>query len=141
MQLPIKAHYATIAVLALASRYDSGELVQARVIAADHAVPSQFLGQILQQLRNAGLIVSVRGSSGGFRLAKSPDSISVADVVEAVCSSTSTENNLPSNDPITRVVGGVWQELNETQLRYLEQLKLSSLVQQMSPEPAAMFFI
>lgn len=141
MQLPIKAHYATIAMLALAARYDAGELIQARVISSSHGIPSQFLGQILQQLRTAGLIVSVRGSSGGFRLAKSPDQITLANIVEAVGCSSSSPLPATSHEQVARVVGGVWRELSEIQLKYLEQLDLGQLVQQLSPDAAAMFFI
>lgn len=141
MQLPIKAHYATVAMLSLAQRHNQSELLQARVIAASHEIPSQFLGQILQQLRTAGLITSVRGSSGGFRLAKSPDEISVADIVEATCFSSQSDTTSSPHDPVSQVVQSVWQELGELQMRYLEQLTLAQLVQQLSPEPAAMFFI
>ncbi|MGN6547632.1 MAG: RrF2 family transcriptional regulator, partial [Aureliella sp.] len=85
MQLPIKAHYATVAMLALAQNFESGQPVTARAIADDHDIPSQFLVQILQQLRAAGMISSTRGSSGGFRLEREPSTISLADVIEAVC--------------------------------------------------------
>ncbi len=141
MQLPVKAHYATVAMLALAQRHDQGELLQARVIASAHEIPSQFLGQILQQLRTAGLITSVRGSSGGFRLAKSPEEISVADIVEAICFNSQSDSSTTPHDPISTVVQSVWHELNEIQMRFLEQLTLAQLVQQMTPEPASMFFI
>lgn len=141
MQLPVKAHYATVAMLALAAKYQTGELLQARVIASAHEIPSQFLGQILQQLRTAGLIISVRGSSGGFRLAKSPEEISIANIVEAICFNSPTDAPSAPNDAFSSVVSVVWQELSEIQLRYLEQLTLAQLVHQLTPEPAAMFFI
>ncbi len=140
MQLPIKAHYATIAVLALhrdTIPANLCKLVSSQPITQSQVNFSADTSAVTQRWADC----KCPRISGGFRLAKSPDSISVADVVEAVCSSTSTEKQFAQQRSITRVVGGVWQELNETQLRYLEQLKLSSLVQQMSPEPAAMFFI
>ncbi len=59
MQIPVKAHYAAIAMLALAARYRDGELVTARAVSAEHDVPNQFLVQILQQLRSAGLVCSL----------------------------------------------------------------------------------
>jgi Rrf2 family protein len=141
MQLPIKAHYATLAMLALASRYASGEPLQARVIARQHDIPSQFLGQILQQLRTAGVVTSTRGSSGGFRLSNAPDEISIAAIVEAVCSSGTAEFVDSGDDPLAHVVSSVWKELNDLQMRFLERLTLADLAQRLTPDPAGMFFI
>lgn len=146
MQLPIKAHYATLAMLALASRYYTGEPLQARVIARQHDIPSQFLGQILQQLRTSGLVNSTRGSSGGFRLANAPEDISIASIVDAVCSSSSTDfKESSSNDlvgeALAPIVLGIWRELGELQMQFLERLTLADLVQRLTPDPAAMFFI
>ncbi len=53
MQIPVKAHYAAVAMLALAKRFDDGELVSVKSIATEHQIPSQFLVQILQLLRSA----------------------------------------------------------------------------------------
>lgn len=140
MQLPIKAHYATVAMLALASRYELDEPVQARVIATNHGVPSQFLGQILQQLRNAGLVTSLRGSNGGFRLAKPPEQISIIAILEAVCATNAAEQFIDASDPIQHTVRTVWQESNALQLNFFGRTTLANLVENLAPEPA-MFFI
>ena len=50
MQLPVKAHYAAQAMLALAARHQYSELLAAKTISNDYGIPNQFLGQILQQL-------------------------------------------------------------------------------------------
>jgi Rrf2 family protein len=47
-------------------------------------IPDQFLGKIAQQLAHAGIIEIVQGSKGGFRLAVSPERLSLLEVVEAV---------------------------------------------------------
>jgi Rrf2 family protein len=125
----------------LASRYASGEPLQARVIARQHDIPSQFLVQILQQLRTAGVVTSTRGSSGGFRLSNAPDEISIAAIVEAVCSSGTAEFVDSGDDPIAHVVSSVWKELNDLQMRFLERLTLADLAQRLTPDPAGMFFI
>jgi Rrf2 family protein len=140
MQLPVKAHYATLAMLAMAQRYHANEPLQARVIARQHDIPSQFLGQILQQLRTVGVITSTRGSNGGFRLSRPPEEISIASIVEAVCSTGSSEFEA-SDDPLVEVVTGVWRELNDLQMQFLEKLTLSALVQRLVPDSAGMFFI
>ena len=69
MQIPVKAHYAAVAMLALAQRYQDGELVSARTMAEEHSVPNQFLVQILQQLRSAGLILQSAWLERRFQIA------------------------------------------------------------------------
>jgi len=141
MQLPMKAHYAALAMLALAVRHQAGQLLAARTIADQQAIPSQFLGQILQQLRTAGLIVSVRGASGGFKLSRSPNRISMADIVEAVGCSAAPESPLAEINPMARAVTQVWSELAEQQHEYLQRLTLGELIQRLIPDAAGMFYI
>jgi Rrf2 family iron-sulfur cluster assembly transcriptional regulator len=144
MQLPIKAHYAVLAMLALAMRHRSGQLLAARTIAAQQGIPSQFLGQLLQQLRMAGLIQSTRGSSGGFRLALDPDKISLMQVLQAVGFNPSgVHSPLPINheDPLAPVVQNIWQELFTIQSEFLEGHTVAELVQRVSRDPAGMFYI
>jgi Rrf2 family protein len=142
MQIPVKAHYAAIAMLALAARYREGELVSARTVSAEHNVPSQFLVQILQQLRAAGLICSSRGSSGGFKLQRDPERITLAEIVDAVCSpqTSSTTDGDVSN--LNLVMSQVWDEVIRQQRNQLEQRTLQALLEQAnSHAPEAMFYI
>jgi Rrf2 family protein len=91
-------------------------------------------------LRTVGVISSTRGSNGGFRLSKPPEEISIASIVEAVCSTGSSEFET-SSDPLAEVVTGVWRELNDLQMQFLEKLTLAALAQQLAPDSAGMFFI
>lgn len=61
-----------------------GTLSSRRVVASEMDIPDQFLGKIAQQLSRAGLIEIVQGAKGGFRLIRSPEQISMLDVIEAV---------------------------------------------------------
>lgn len=141
MQLPIKAHYATLAMLALAERSESAEPVPARLIASEQRIPMQFLGQILQQLRAAGLIASTRGANGGFVLAKQPDQVSVAQVVDAVCpAAASTPITTDREVPHAAAVGEVWEQLQARQRALLSDVKLSDLLQRASVA-SPMFYI
>ncbi len=141
MQLPIKAHYATVAMLALAEQYELSDQVAARVIARQQEIPSQFLGQILQQLRSAGLITSTRGASGGFRLARQPDSITIAEIIDALCSSTNQSPQVAAHSTHARVVLDVWGELDHLQREMLEKLTLGSLLNRLQSPAEAMFYI
>lgn len=141
MQLPVKAHYAAQAMLALAARHQYSELLAAKTISNDYGIPNQFLGQILQQLRTAGLITSVRGSSGGFKLARSPSRISMADIIEAVGYSVAFDSSDGELTPVARAIQQVWQDLSELQTGYLQKISLAELTQRLTPETAGMFYI
>ena len=140
MQLPIKAHYATVAMLALAQQFANGQPVTARAIADEHDIPAQFLVQILQQLRAAGMITSTRGSAGGFRLERAPSTISVADIVDAVCPSAASPA-VPSTSALNRVARAIWDELGLIEHQHLSALKLDQLCDRVEATAESMFYI
>jgi Rrf2 family protein len=138
MQLPIKAHYAAVAMLALAKQHASGNLTSARAIADEQGVPQQFLVQILQQLRASGLVTSIRGANGGFRLALAPHQISLADVVYAVTPAATGE--VPQAGSAGGTLHEVWQELAAVQTQFLARTTLQDLVER-DVSSASMFYI
>ena len=81
MQIPAKAEYAIRALLCLAA---SDHSVSAEHLANDQELPAKFLGAIMSDLRRGGLVNSQRGPEGGFRLAKDPDEIMIADILRVV---------------------------------------------------------
>jgi Rrf2 family protein len=81
MQIPAKADYAIRALLELA---ETGESVNVEHLAEKQELPAKFLGAIMADLRRSGLVTSQRGPVGGFRLAKDPDEIMVADILRIV---------------------------------------------------------
>lgn len=83
LELTKRGDYAIRTVLALA-RAAEGERLSVRRVATDHRVPVRFLPQVMRDLVRAGLVEGVVGRSGGYRLAQSPTTISLLDVVEAV---------------------------------------------------------
>lgn len=140
MQLPMKAHYATLAMLALAEKYGSREVLPARTIAVEHGIPSQFLVQILQQLRTAGLITSTRGANGGFVLEQDPNSVTVGDIVDTICP---VDTSLPSKhaSPLSSVVLEVWEEVRSQQREVLDRLTLADLLDRSRESSNTMFYI
>jgi Rrf2 family protein len=79
-----KLEYAMRAMIELALAREGGALVPARQIAERQQVPLRFLEQQLGALSKAGLVESFRGSGGGCRLARDPEDITVAQIVEAI---------------------------------------------------------
>jgi Rrf2 family protein len=81
MQIPAKADYGIRALLTLANAKTS---LSAEHLAGEQGLPPRFLGAILSDLRRAGLVVSQRGSEGGYQLARPPSQISIADALRAI---------------------------------------------------------
>jgi len=81
-----KVEYGMRAMIELALRRDrDGDgLVSAREIAGSQRIPLRILEQQLGALHKAGLVESFRGAGGGCRLARSPEDIRVADIVDAI---------------------------------------------------------
>lgn len=81
MQLKASTDYALRAVIYLAME---GDVVSSKRIAEDIAVPRDYLIQLSQLLRNAGIIEARAGKNGGYVLAKDPSEISFFDVMSAI---------------------------------------------------------
>ena len=78
-----RCHYAIKALVRLAMSSDERP-VQGREIAAFGGIPAKFLEQVMHDLRQAGLVTSLRGKNGGYRLAADPAAITFARVREAI---------------------------------------------------------
>ena len=76
------AEYGLICALHLARRLEDGP-VTGRDVAARERLPADYVEQILLRLRRAGLVKSTRGARGGYALARSPETITVRDVIAA----------------------------------------------------------
>ena len=84
MRVTTWTEYSLIISLHLARRLRAeGGRVAARELAEFERLPPDYVEQILLRLRRAGLVASVRGAKGGYRLARDPSEISVRDVMAA----------------------------------------------------------
>lgn len=83
MRVSAKADYALRALIEIAANPD-GSAVSAEQLGRRQDIPRNFLQAILADLRRANIVMSQRGQAGGWRLARSPETISVADVIRAV---------------------------------------------------------
>ncbi len=83
MRVSTKSDYALRALIELTTAAAAGA-VSAEALGRRQEIPHGFLQAILADLRRAGIVVSLRGQSGGWRLARNPEDITVADVLRAV---------------------------------------------------------
>lgn len=83
MRLSHLADYAVVLMTA-AARRPAGARLSATELAGETGVPLPTAQKLMGQLAACGLLSSARGAAGGFTLAREPEAISLADIVEAV---------------------------------------------------------
>ena len=83
MRLTTKGRFAVTALLDMTIHAGEGP-VSLSEIAERQSISVAYLEQLFGKLRRAGLVVSIRGPGGGYRLARQPSEISAGDIVEVV---------------------------------------------------------
>ena len=83
MRVSAKSDYALRALIEI-SRSEDARAISAEELGRQQDIPHGFLQAILADLRKADIVISQRGQAGGWRLARGPADISVADVIRAV---------------------------------------------------------
>src|SRR5690349_16915545 len=84
MKVSAKAEYAFLAVITMAQQPQAAPPLSAGDIARRHDIPVPCLFKVMGHLKAAGLVYSVAGSLGGFRLARPAEHISLGEVLSAV---------------------------------------------------------
>jgi Rrf2 family protein len=132
MPVTAKAEYACLAMLELAARYAEGRPVRLAEVTEKHGIHHGFLVQILVELRNAGLVATTRGKSGGYRLAKEPYEITLADIVAVLDGLDEPEGRGTNGSAFARKLQAVWSGLGkkmaETRTGYLTEYTLRDLL-------------
>ena len=83
MKLSTKGRYAMVALADLANT-KTDDMVSLAAISKRQDISLPYLEQLFVKLRRAGLVEAVRGPGGGYRLARSPDTIRISEVLQAV---------------------------------------------------------
>ena len=131
MKLSFASVYALRALAHLAGEEQQGREVASHVIARVRNIPDRFLLKVLRPLVQAGLVLSVKGPNGGYRLARPASRISVLEVVEA--QEGPMQVLIPDVGPKegSRLQGRlqvVCEQVTEAQRRLLAKTKVSDLV-------------
>lgn len=107
----------------LATRFGQGPIPLKRV-AERHSLSEHYLEQLIAPLRNAGLVQSIRGAYGGYKLAKTPEEITAGDVIRILEGPISPvefqdEDNAARRDLWKRIRDAIAKELDSTTLAQL----------------------
>jgi Rrf2 family protein len=132
VELSCKSEYALLALLELAARYNDGEPLQIRQIAAQQDIPDRYLEQLLATLRRGGIVRSQRGAKGGYILAREPWKITLQEVV--VCleglDPGPGESESSSKTVERAVLEEIWQEARQAANLVLQKYSLQDLCEQ-----------
>ena len=134
MKLSTKGRYGLRALIDLAM-YGEEEAVSIQSISARQQISDSYLEQLVRKLKRAGLVNSVRGAQGGYRLAKPAEEISVGDVLRALegsieavsCGKEHNANCLGEDLCVARYV---WQKVNKSIQETVDSITLSQLVEE-----------
>jgi len=142
MKLSTKGRYAMVALTDLALR-PGEELVTLGDIARRQDISLPYLEQLFVKLRRGGLVESVRGPGGGYRLARAPSEIRVVDVLSAV---DETVDAMHKGAGVSGGLSGsraqslsnrLWESLSAHVYVFLHQTRLSDVVaNELAPCPA-----
>lgn len=131
MQVTKKAGYGLIASLELAANIGR-DPVSASDIAEKYRLPLPFVGKILHQLKNAGLVSAQQGRGGGYTFSKDPSDVSLRQVLEALgesldlvsCINVNSDCSLGSVCPTKTM----WKTLDKKFKGLLGSLSLSEII-------------
>ncbi|NJO43587.1 MAG: RrF2 family transcriptional regulator [Cyanobacteria bacterium CRU_2_1] len=128
MKLTTRGHYSVKALLDL-SLQPRSRPASVKAIAQRQDLPAPYLEKLLIELRKAGLVESVRGAQGGYRLARSPAQISLGQILEAV---GETIDPLPRHEPEAEqaedwVTFTLWYRLHQKMKEALYSITLEDL--------------
>lgn len=142
MKLSTKGRYAIIALTDLAiARQD--EMTSLAEISKRQDISLPYLEQLFVRLRRAGLVTSVRGPGGGYRLARAAETIRIAEVLEAVDETVSAmhvgagASGGVSGSRAQTLSNRLWESLSAHVYVFLHQTRLSDVVEnELTPCPA-----
>lgn len=131
--------YATVVMTGLAAAGDG--VLSAQVLAERAHLEAPTVSKLLKQLAQAGLVVSTRGINGGYRLARAPREISIADVVVAIegpigMTECSVHAGACGHEPHCGVRVN-WQRINQAIATALAEVSLADMVKPPPPRRGA----
>jgi Rrf2 family protein len=132
MKVSQRVTYGIMAAVDLAMNANEAP-IQARAIARRQAIPIRFLEQVLNAMKKAGVVDSLRGSQGGYVLMKEPSTLSVADVLEALDGPVfhhAIQNQAGFDRPVTKqelLLGHVWEQVEAAERQVLSQITIEQL--------------
>jgi len=140
MQITRAGEYGVLGLMALAKRAQ-GSVVMIDEVSREEDIPKSFLAKIFQSLARAGLVHSVRGTGGGFALARPTEEISVLEIIEAIEGPIALQRCLEEKPDCHHMSGcalcGLFSEAQDRLKDTFAQTSLGELVRRQGRMPVA----
>ena len=135
MRISAKGEYAIRAMLDLSLHHGQG-LIPIQDVARRQAIPQRYLEQVLLLLKRAGFLVSKRGATGGYHLARPPEEISVGHVLRAI-EGRLTPLEVAGREPresrvAERDLADFWQEVADAVAAVIDRTTFSNLAERVT---------
>ena len=138
MKLSVRGEYALRAMQVLARDYQEDDaVVRIQEISDKQNIPKRFLEQILNDLKSAGIVMSKRGVAGGYRLKRSPDQITLAEIIRHIegplapvsCVSEKYYEKCSCPDESRCAIRSVMKEVRDSIVQVMEATTLGHLAE------------
>ena len=134
MRITTRGRYALRASLALARLQNEKSPITINQLSEEGKISSVFLEQIFFKLRKAGIVNSVRGPGGGFQFAKTPDKITLLEILEAAGEEldvTECDKNAKACDITGKRCPShsVWEDVNTILKDYFSKITLAKVLE------------
>ncbi len=131
MKISTKIRYGVRAMLELASHYGEGP-IELKEIAEKEDISLKYLEQVIIPIRTAGYVKSVRGSKGGYILAKPPSEIFLSDLVETLDGPVDLVECINNPSACLKipycVTRDIWKEVSEAICHIFRSITLEEMV-------------
>lgn len=134
MKITAKTRYGIRALAFIAEKHNIGEeLIRIKDISESQKISVQYLEQILYKLKKSGIVSGKRGPSGGYKLSKLPEEITVLEIFQILESDISAvdcsknKENCVGKDCTTIYL---WTKLNNSLKKILQETTLAELMRE-----------
>ena len=125
MRISARCDYACRALLELALHWPNKESLSIHTISEKQSIPMKYLVHILIQLKRMGLVESLRGKQGGYRLVKPPNKISLGEVIREMGGPL-----LPVANSVTKEESAfttIWREVEGAMAKVLDRITFEDI--------------
>ncbi|MGI5985020.1 MAG: Rrf2 family transcriptional regulator [Clostridiales bacterium] len=147
MRLSAKGRYALAAAISMAEQYSSGEPLTVISISEKLGISKVYLEQVFALLKRGGIVNSIKGAQGGYQFTRTPQNITMLDILSAVEFSLSepAEDTVSKNAPEIEVaLKYSFAKIDNALKITMESITLSDLVneaEKSKPDSGFMYFI
>ena len=136
MKLSVRGEYALRALIVLGLDYiEDDSVLRIQEISDRQNIPKRFLEQILNDLKSAGIVESKRGVAGGYRLRRSPERVTLAEIIRYIegplapvsCVSERYYEKCSCPDEEKCGIRSVMKEVRDAIVKILERVTLAQL--------------